>query len=90
MGSMNIKIKVMPSSPETNLEELKEKIRSHIENNQGNNIGFEEEPIAFGLKAVIVSFVWPEEKELEPLEEIIEKMENVASEKIIDMRRVIG
>lgn len=80
----------MPSSPETNLEELKENVKSLIESNQGKNLSFEEEPIAFGLTAVIASFIWPEEKELESLEESIEKMENVASEKIIDMRRAIG
>jgi len=90
MGNMNIKIKIMPSSPETDLEELKNNIKKLIENNKGNVIDFEEEPIAFGLKAVIASFIWPEEKELDTLEDSIEKMENVASEKIIDMRRSIG
>ena len=87
---MNIKIKLMPSSPETNLEEIKKHAKIIIEENKGLNVSFEEKPIAFGLKAVIVSFIWPEEKELEPLEESLEKMENVVSEKIIDMRRSIG
>ena len=90
MESMNVKIKIMPSSPETNLEELKDDVKTLIESNSGKNIRFEEEPIAFGLKAVIVTFIWPEEKELNSLEESIEKMKNVASEKIIDMRRAIG
>ena len=90
MGSMNIKIKLMPSSPETNLEEIKKHAKIIIEENKGLNVSFEEEPIAFGLKAIIVSFIWSEEKELEPLENLIEKIENVASEKIIDMRRSIG
>ena len=90
MGSMNIKIKLMPSSPETNLEEIKKHAKIIIEENKGLNVSFEEEPIAFGLKAIIVSFIWSEEKDLEPLEKNLEKMENVVSEKIIDMRRSIG
>lgn len=87
---MDIKIKLMPSSPETNLEEIKEHAKVIIEENKGLNVSFKEEFIAFGLKAVIVSFVWPEDKELEPLEEILEKIENVVSEKIIDMRKSVG
>lgn len=90
MGHVNVKIKLMPSSPETNLEEIKERAKSVIEENKGSNVYFEEEPIAFGLKAVIIFFIWPEEKELEKLEGFLEKIENVSSEQVIDMRRAIG
>lgn len=90
MGYVNVKIKLMPSSPETNLEEIKEKAKSLIEENKGSNVHFEEEPIAFGLKAVIIFFIWPEEKELEPVENLLEKIENVVSEQVVDMRRAIG
>jgi len=90
MGYVNVKIKLMPSSPETNLKGIKEKAKSIIEENNGSNVHFEEEPIAFGLKAIIVFFIWPEEKELEKLENFLEKIENVVSEQVIDMRKVIG
>ena len=90
MGYVNVKIKLMPSSPETNLEEIKEKAKSVIEESKGSNVYFEEEPIAFGLKAVIIFFIWPEEEELEKLEGFLEKIENVSSEQVIDMRRAIG
>ena len=85
-----IKIKLMPSSPETNLEEIKEKTKKLIESKEGKGVKFEEEAIAFGLKAVIVFFLWEEEKELEPLENSLEKIENVNSVQTIDMRRAIG
>ena len=84
-----VKIKFMPSSPETNLEEIKEKARKLIENEGGKGVKFEEEPIAFGLKAVIVFFLWDEGKELEPLENSLEKIENVNSVEMIDMRKAI-
>ena len=90
MGRINVKIKIMPSSPEVNLKEIEEKTRTAIEENGGKIIRFEEELIAFGLKAVIVFFIWPEEKELEPLESILEKIENVSSEQVLDMRKAIG
>ena len=85
-----VKIKIMPTSVETDLEEIKSKVKDLIENNEGTNTGFEEEPIAFGLKAVIVTFYWNEEKELGNLEKSLETLENVNSIQIIDMRRAIG
>ena len=88
--TMIVKIKLMPSSPETNLEEIKENTKKLIESEGGKGVKFEEELIAFGLKAVIVFFLWDEEKELEPLENSLEKIENVNSVEMIDMRRAIG
>ena len=90
MGYANVKIKLMPSSPETNLEEIKEKAKVEIEKNDGKGVSFEEEPIAFGIKAIIVFFAWPEEKELEGIEKFLGEIENVISEQVIDMRRAIG
>ena len=87
---MIVKIKLMPSSPETNLEEIKENTRKLIESENGKGIKFEEELIAFGLKAVIVFFLWDEKKELEPLENSLEKIENVNSVQTIDLRKAIG
>ena len=90
MGSISVKIKLMPSSVETNLEEIKEKSKAILEGKAGKNVRFEEEPIAFGLKAVIVFFIWPEEEELEPIEKILEEIENVNSSQILDIRRTSG
>ena len=47
MGIALITIKLMPSSPEVNLEEIKEKAKEVVEKGQGKNPRFEEEPIAF-------------------------------------------
>jgi len=89
MGSVNIKLRIMPTSPEVNLEEIKEKIKEKVESEGGKGCSFEEEPIAFGLKAIILLFIYPEEKEFEPLENEIGKIENVKSIQVIDMRRAL-
>jgi translation elongation factor aEF-1 beta len=88
MGIAGIKIKIMPSSPEANLETIKEKIKELVEANGGKNRDYEEQPIAFGLKAIIAFFEWPEEKDLEPLETKLQEIQNVSSIQVIDMRKI--
>lgn len=90
MGVVAIKMKIMPASPETDMKKLEEKIKEELEKEDVKNPSFEIEPIAFGLKALIVLFGWPEEKELEKMEEKLRKVENVNSAEIIDMRRAVG
>ena len=90
MGTMLIKIKIMPVSPETDLEKIKNKAYIRIQENNGKNIIFNEEPIAFGLNAVIASFDFPEQESLELLEEELRKIEEVNSAEVIDMRRAFG
>ena len=89
MGITGIKIKIMPNSPNTDLEKIKKKAKLIIEKKGGKNREYEEEPVAFGLKAVIAFFEWPEEKELYEVEESLKKIENVSSIQVIDMRRLI-
>ncbi len=90
MGITAVKIRILPSSPEVNLEKLKKTIKTIIEKSGGKNCSFEEEPIAFGLKALIAFFAWPEEAELEDLENSINKEKEVSSLQVIDMRRAFG
>ena len=90
MSIVAVKIKVMPESPETNLKELEEDVGEMLKNNDVKNPSFEIEPIAFGLKALIVMFGWPEEKELENLEEELNGIDGVGSIEVIDIRRAIG
>lgn len=80
----------MPSSPETNLEEIKVKAKGIIKENKGTKTRFEEIPIAFGLKAIHAFFDLDESHELEPIENNLSKIENVSSVQVIDMRRAFG
>jgi elongation factor 1-beta len=90
MGTVAIKIKIMPEGLDTNLEEIKEKVKEGIEKEKGVIVRFEEEPIAFGLKALIVTFAWPEEKDTELAEGICKSVAGVSQVDIIDYRRAVG
>lgn len=88
MTNAAIKIKIMPDSPEANLSEISEKAKAIIEKEQGKNIKVEEEPIAFGLKALIFTFAREENLEQDPLTDALRKLDHVNSAEIIDFRRI--
>lgn len=90
MSLVAVKVKLMPESPEVDLEKAKEETTKLLEEKDAKSPNFEEEPIAFGLKALIVSFGWPEDKELEGIEEEFKKVEGISSAEVIDMRRAFG
>lgn len=89
MGTAGIKIKIMPSSTEADLKKIEEKAKIIIEEKGGKNCGFEEQPIAFGLKALIAFFELSEDTEPGEIEEILKNIEEVNSSQIIDMRRLM-
>ena len=78
----------MPTSPEVNLEEIKETARKIVEDFGGENKEYTEEPIAFGLKSITVFFFYPDDKEVEEVEKKLSKIENVNSVQLIDMRKI--
>ena len=89
MGHINLRIKIMPASPSTDLNKIEESVKKIVEKEGGKGCIFVQEPIAFGLKAVIVTFIYPEEKEIDPLEAHLAKIKDVNSVQIIDMRRAL-
>lgn len=89
-GIVAVIVKIMPSSPETDLEEIKKLAKQAVESEGAQNISFTEDPIAFGLKAVMLKMAWPEEKSTELIEEMLAKIENVSSVQITDYRRAFG
>lgn len=80
----------MPNGTDINLENLKEKIQPIIETAEGKRVSFEEEPIAFGLKALIAGFELDEKCELEPIENKLEELKEITSATVSDMRRAFG
>ena len=91
MGITLIKIKIMPNSPDVNLNEIKDEAKKVIEKNKARRIVFEEQPIAFGLKAIIASFEQDEsDGELEPIENSLRNLRDVSSVEVVDMRRAFG
>ncbi len=89
MGTIGIKIKIMLESPSTDLESIKQNAQKEIESQEGKVNAYEEEPIAFGLKALIATVSMPETKDQEFLVEIFKKQPGVSSVDVIDYRRLI-
>lgn len=90
MAVVAIKIKALPESPDINLDELKSRIKTSLENAGAIKINsIEEEPLAFGLMALIIFFAWPEEKETSLAEDAV-RVEGVSSIELIDYRRAFG
>lgn len=91
MVNVNITIKVMPKTPEVSLRELKEKVKKEIENFGGVLGRVEEEPIGFGLVALLFTFNSPEEKSnLDPLEEAVKNVEGAQSCEVVSVTRAFG
>lgn len=87
-GVAGVKIKIMPESPSVNIHEIEERAKNIVKAEGGKNNEYSVEPIAFGLKAVIAFFQWPEEKDLEKIEEKFRQIENVQSVQTIDIRKI--
>lgn len=90
MSVVAVKIKIMPDSPKADMTRMEKNVKEIFENQGVKNSHFEVQPIAFGLKALIIMFGWPEEKSLEELEEKLKKIKETGSVQIIDIRRAIG
>lgn len=90
MGTALIKLKIMPDSPDANLEEIKKKVEEILKQETEMKITFEEEPIAFGLVAIIAGFALDESKQIDPIQEKITGLEHVNSAEVSDFRRAFG
>lgn len=85
-------MKIMPESPDTDLERIAAQAYEKIKSFAGaGETKQESEPIAFGLKALKITFVMDEDKgSTETLEKEIASIKGVNSVEVIDVRRAIG
>jgi elongation factor 1-beta len=90
MGIALVKLKVMPISPEVDLEALKSKLSELLADKVDSELAFEEEPIAFGLTALITGFKLDESKQIDPIQDQIKDLEDVNSAEVADFRRAFG
>jgi len=92
MASVVATIKIMPDSPEVDLDKIETDAKSKILSFTGKDeMKSETEPIAFGLKSLKIIFVMDEEKgSPDSLEEDIGTIEGVKSVETVDVRRAIG
>lgn len=90
MAQVIVKIKLMPTSPEADLKKIEEKAAKEIKDFGGQIGKVELEPIAFGLKALMISFFSDESKSnLDPLEEALKKIKDVESVETVEVRRAL-
>ncbi|MFA4886832.1 MAG: elongation factor 1-beta [Candidatus Nanoarchaeia archaeon] len=91
MADVIITLKIMPESPETDINSLKAKVIAIITEEKGE-VGKEEiEPVAFGLNAIKLIFVRDEKLGgADAIEQKVRELEGVASAEVIDVRRAIG
>lgn len=89
-GIVAIIVKVMPEGIDSDIEKLKDECKKVLESEGAQNISFEVEEVAFGLKALMVKFAWDEEKEGEIYEKKLGEIEGVSSVDTVDYRRAFG
>jgi elongation factor 1-beta len=90
MGIVAVIVRLMPESPDEDLDKIKESAKIKLEEEGAMNVSFEERPVAFGLKAVMVKFAWPEEKNTSIFEDKLTAIEGVSSANTDDYRRAFG
>ncbi|MFT4260827.1 MAG: elongation factor 1-beta [Candidatus Woesearchaeota archaeon] len=92
MAKAIVTIKVMPSSPETDLKALEELAAQKIKAFSGNDeLKVEIIPVAFGLKSLNLTFVIDESLgSPESLEKELQALEGVNSAETVDVRRAVG
>jgi translation elongation factor aEF-1 beta len=90
MGFTAVQMKIMPDSPSADLQAIEKAAEQEINSMHKTLVKFEEQPIAFGLKAIILSFAWNDEIELEKLEAKLQTIKEVSSVETLDIRKAFG
>ena len=92
MAQVVVTLKIMPESPEIDLNSIETQAKVKIfDFSQNKEMKTEQEPIAFGLKAIKITFVMDESKgSTEALEGNIKNIAGVNSVEVVDVRRAIG
>ena len=89
MAKVLVSLKIFPSDVTVDLEDLKKKIEDCLPD-FASVYKFEEEPVAFGLVAVIAHLLLPEDKAggLNEVEEALKKVDGIGNLQTLTIRRV--
>jgi elongation factor 1-beta len=92
MAKAVITVRIMPDSPEIDLEKASTEAKKVIASFAGEGETKSSiQPVAFGIKALNIIFVMDESKgSPDPIAEKITEIEGVNSAEITDVRRAIG
>lgn len=83
-------VKIMPSSPQSNLKEIERHAQHAMEKHGAKNISFETKEVAFGLKSIHMKMAIAEDKGTDLVENELSKLPDVSSVTIEDYRRAFG
>jgi len=89
MGEVAVQLKIMPNSPDVDLKGLSNQITSQVAQ-YGRIYSYEVQPIAFGLKAMMLTVII-EDKEggTEALEASISEIDKVESVQVVAATRML-
>ncbi|MDS0294708.1 elongation factor 1-beta [Halogeometricum luteum] len=88
MGKVAAKMKVMPDSPEMDLDELQERLEDSLPEGAKIN-GFERDDVAFGLVALLPTVIVPDDAGgTEAVEEAFTGVEGVESVSVENVGRI--
>lgn len=89
MGSVIIAYKIFPTDINIDFENLQKEIEKALPE-FASVYGYGEEPIAYGLKALLVQIKFPEDKTgvLEEFEKKLEGISDISQVQTIDVRRI--
>lgn len=92
MADVIVKLKIMPNDPSVNLAKIQKAAEAEITKFGSKHIhSVTNEPIAFGLKAIVIVFLLDEKiSNLDVLEAKIKAIKDVNSVEVVDVRRAFG
>ena len=91
MARVYVTLKLMPEDSDQDLNKIGEEAKKKVIASGGSVMEIKEEPVAFGVNSVNVTFSVDEEKgSTDALEEDISKIKGVMSVNVTDVRRAIG
>jgi len=82
--------RVMPTSPDVDINKLKDAIEKRLKEIGAILHKVDEVPVAFGLKSLVFMIGWKEELDPDLIETELSKIKDVNSIEITDVRRAIG
>jgi len=90
MGNVLITFKIMPESPDADMKLMLNQALEIVNEKSARLEGSEIEPIAFGLKALKLYVVVPDEEGiLDSLEDAFKSLKHVQSAEVVDVRRTL-
>lgn len=91
MGKAIVTYKIMPKDAEVDMEKVQSDVLAILSKHTQGETRQELEPLAFGLKALKLTFVIDEDEgDLDALEEEVSALETVGGVDVVDMRRALG